>query len=173
MLPREYLIQSRHDSYASHMSTRSVKPTIRFTFSIFHFSGKKLFHVRYHIFTFSKLQGVEKATKRIVKIQLKAQFMQDIDAISYAWSPAAATALKELFFNKWERHENPIVVDVTNHSRTEWCSVRLGNCSCGHARNCVINTNGLEATNKVIKDELTYRQLMPVLDFLRQALVWL
>ena len=34
-------------------------------------------------------------------------------------------------------------------------------------------TNGLEGTNKVIKDELTFRQLMPVLDFLQKALPWL
>ena len=99
--------------------------------------------------------------------------MQDINAISYAWSPAAATRLKQLFFQKWEGHASPIIVDITNHFRAEWCNARLGNWSCGHAHNCVVNTNGLEATNKVIKDELTYHQLMPVMDFLRQALIWL
>lgn len=36
-----------------------------------------------------------------------------------------------------------------------------------------MNTNGLEGTNKFIKDELTFRQLMPVLDFLQKALLWL
>ena len=99
--------------------------------------------------------------------------MQDINAISYAWSPAAVTRLKQLSFQKWEGHASPIIVDITNHFRAEWCNARLGNWSCEHAHNCVVNTNGLEATNKVIKDELTYHQLMPVMDFLRQALIWL
>jgi hypothetical protein len=106
-------------------------------------------------------------------VQLKAQYMQDINAISYAWSPAAAIRLKELFFLKYEQHPSPVVVDVTAHFKNEWCNARLGNWSSGHAINCVINTNGLEATNRVIKDELTYRQLMPVMDFLQSSLVWL
>ena len=99
--------------------------------------------------------------------------MQDINAISYAWSPTASTALKELFFRKWDAHPNLVVREVSTHFKNEWCTVRLGNWSCGHALNCVINTNGLEATNKVIKDELTYRQLMPVMDFLPRSLVWM
>ena len=35
-----------------------------------------------------------------------------------------------------------------------------------------MNTNGLEVTNKNIKDELTYRQLMHVMDFLQRSLLW-
>ena len=61
------------------------------------------------------------------------------------------------------------VQDVTTHFRAEWCNERLGNWSCGHSHNSVMNTNGLEGTNKVIKDELTFRQLMSVLDFLQKA----
>lgn len=106
-------------------------------------------------------------------MDLKGQFMQDINAISYAWNPDAAVLIKNLFFLKWEGNPNPQVQDVTTHFRAEWCNERLGNWSCGHSRNSVINTNGLEGTNKVIKDELTFRQLMPVLDFLQKALLWL
>lgn len=106
-------------------------------------------------------------------MDLKAQFMQDVTAISYAWSPEAATLLKNLFFEKWEGSDNPQVLDATAHFKAEWCNDRLGNWSCGHAHNSVVNTNGLESTNKVIKDELTYRQLMPVLDFLQKGLIWL
>jgi hypothetical protein len=65
------------------------------------------------------------------------------------------------------------VRDATAHFITEWCNERVGIWSCGHSHNSVMNTNVLEATNKVIKDELTFRQLMPVLDFLRRALLWL
>ena len=77
-------------------------------------------------------------------------FLHDINAISNAWTPEIATRVKHLFFVKWEAHENPIVRDVTNHFKTEWCNPRLGNWTSGHARDCVVNTNGLEATNKVV-----------------------
>ena len=99
--------------------------------------------------------------------------MQDINAISYAWTPEAAVILKNLFFLKWEGHANPQVRDAAAHFKTEWCNERVGIWSSGHSRNSVMNTNGLEATNKVIKDELTFRQLMPVLDFLQKAPLWL
>ena len=122
---------------------------------------------------FMPLQSTEKYAKKIVDADQKGQFMQDINAISYAWTPEAAVILKNLFFLKWEAHANPQVRDATAHFRTEWCNERVGNWSCGHSRNSVMNTNGLEATNEVIKDELTFRQLMPVLDFLQRALLWL
>ena len=98
--------------------------------------------------------------------------MQDINAISYAWTPEVAVILKALFFKKWEEHPNPIVLSVTEHFKTEWCNERLGNWTSGHAHNCVVNINGLEGTYKVIKDELTYRQLLPIMDFLQKELVW-
>lgn len=98
--------------------------------------------------------------------------MQDINALSYAWSPEAAILLRNLFFLKWEAQINPQVLDATAHFKTEWCNERLGNWTRGHSPNSVINTNGLESTNKVIKDELTFRQLVPVLDFFRKGILW-
>ena len=38
------------------------------------------------------------------------------------------------------------------------------------SHNCVINTNGLEATSKVVKEDLTCTQRIPVLDFLQKSL---
>ena len=35
------------------------------------------------------------------------------------------------------------------------------------------NTNGLEATDKMIKDEVTLRQQMPVLNFLSKIMSWI
>jgi hypothetical protein len=100
--------------------------------------------------------------------------MQDVIALGYAWTPAVATSLRVLFFTKWEAHETQQVRQVTAQFKDEWCNDRLGNWCSGYGKNSVINTNGLEATNKVIKDELTYyRQLMPVLDFLQRSKVWL
>ena len=116
---------------------------------------------------------MEKYAKKITDMELKGQFIQDINALSYAWSPNAATLLRDLFFAKWDSHIDNHAVDAAAHFRSEWCNTRLGNWSRGHAPNSVVNTNGLEATNKVVKDELTFRQLMPVLDFLRKGVVWL
>lgn len=63
--------------------------------------------------------------------------------------------MNELFLLKWEAHPSPVISDVTAHFKAEWHSVRLRNWCRGHAHNCVINTNGLEATSKVVKDDLT------------------
>ena len=35
------------------------------------------------------------------------------------------------------------------------------------------NTNGLEATNRVLKDEVTHRKLLPVIDFFREIGDWI
>ena len=87
--------------------------------------------------------------------------------------PSCCHTLERAFLPQYNYHPNSVVVDVTAHFKYEWCNARLGNWCSGHALNCVINTNGLESTDKVIKDELTYRQLMPVMDFLQRSLVWL
>ena len=71
-----------------------------------------------------------------------------------AWTPAIATRLKQQFFAKWDANISQVVRDVTAHFRAEWCTESLGKLSCGHAHNCVINTNGLEATNKAINEEV-------------------
>ena len=42
-----------------------------------------------------------------------------------------------------------------------------------HAANSVVNNNGLEATNKVLKDDVTQRQLLPVMTFFTEIMKWL
>ena len=42
-----------------------------------------------------------------------------------------------------------------------------------HAPNFVVNNNGLEATNKVLKDDVTQRQLLPVTTFFTEIMKWL
>ena len=116
---------------------------------------------------------MEKYAKKITDVKLKAQFMQDINALFYAWSPDAAKSLHGLFFTKWDGHADNRAADAAAHFRAEWCNERLCNWSRGHSPNAVINTNGLESTNKVVKDEWTFRQLMPVLDFLQKRISWL
>ena len=116
---------------------------------------------------------MEKYAKKITDMELKAQLMQDINALSYAWSPDAAKSLQGLFFAKWDGQIDNRAADAAAHFRTEWCNERLCNWSRGHAPNAAVNTNGLESTNKVVKDELTFRQLMPVIDLLQKGISWL
>ena len=54
----------------------------------------------------------------------------------------------------------------------EWCNEQLRNWTSGHAHHCDVNTNGLEGTNKVIKVELMYRQLLSIMDFLQKGQEW-
>ena len=81
--------------------------------------------------------------------------------------------LRSLFFDKWENHESAAVKVVISNFKRDWCNERVGNWTHGHIHNYVNNTNGLEATNKVLKDDVTKRQLMPILNFLLKIQLWL
>jgi hypothetical protein len=76
-----------------------------------------------------------------------------------------------LFFQKWEVHEVEAVRTLRAHFKR--ICVRVGYWTHGHIANYVNCTNGLEATNKVLKDEVTKRQLMPILYFLLKMQSWL
>ena len=103
---------------------------------------------------------------------ISSELLNDISALSYAESPVQSIRLRTLFFSKWESNASAAVLAVISNFRREWCNERLGNWTHGHISNYVNNTNGLEATNKVIKDEVTFRQQMPVLNFLSKIQSW-
>ena len=62
---------------------------------------------------------------------------------------------------------------MTSHFKAQWTGNTLQNWTAGHCPNCVINNNGLEATNLVLKLEVTQRRLLPVLTYFREAMHWL
>lgn len=62
---------------------------------------------------------------------------------------------------------------VIAHFKAQWTSNTLHKWTSGHCPDCVINNNGLEATNLVIKLEVTQRRLLPVLAFFRESMRWL
>lgn len=64
-------------------------------------------------------------------------------------------------------------MQATAHFKAQWTGNTLQNWSAGHCPNCVINNNGLEATNLVLKKEITQRRLLPVLTYFREAMYWL
>lgn len=78
-----------------------------------------------------------------------------------------------MFFEKWERSESDVVRNVVQHFKVQWTNNGLSNWSRCHSENCAINTNGLEATNRVLKDEVTHRKLLPVLDFFHEIGDWI
>ena len=78
-----------------------------------------------------------------------------------------------LFLVKWEANENAVVLNVTAHFRAQWTNNHVSNWTRGHCPNCVINNNGLEATNGVIKNEVTERRLLPILNFFVEISRWL
>ena len=97
---------------------------------------------------------------------VRGKFLHDINAISLSFTSEQVLLAVGLFLAKWEANENATVLNVTAHFRAQWTNNHVSNWTRGHCPNCVINNNGLEATNGVIKDEVTQRRLLPVLIFL-------
>ena len=115
-------------------------------------------------------QNMEKQAKRIVIEETRVLLLHDINALSISWTVEVFNESLRLFFLKWEVDGNLIVKSVVNHFRREWTTNNLRRWSRGHApHNCVVNNNGLEATNNVIKNEVTERRLLPIMDFLVEA----
>jgi hypothetical protein len=119
------------------------------------------------------LQNVEKQAKRITNEQVRAMFLQDINALSLAFTPENAVLALALFFAKWEAHNDPNVGQVSAYFKNQWTDNAMSNWTRGHCPGCVINNNGLEATNLVLKVEITQRVLMPVLNFFDELRRWL
>ena len=100
--------------------------------------------------------------------------MQDINALSVCWTTAVFEAAVILFFQKWESYDDDIIASVLSLFRKSWTGNSLTSkwAKC-HSPNDVMNNNGLESTNRVIKDEVTERQLLPVIDFFNKIMAWI
>ena len=116
---------------------------------------------------------MEKQAKRIQDQAVRGMLLHDINAISLSFTSEQALLAVELFLTKWEASENATVLNVTAHFRAQWTNNHVSNWTRGHCPNCVINNNGLEATNGVIKNEVTQRRLLPVLNFFVEISKWL
>ena len=97
---------------------------------------------------------MEKQAKRIQDQAVRGIFLHDINAISLSFTSEQALLAVGLFLAKSEANENATVLNVTAHFRAQWTNNHVSNWTRGHCPNCVINNNGLEATNGVIKDEV-------------------
>ena len=98
--------------------------------------------------------------------------MHDIHALSVCWTDDVFTEALRLFFLKWEASGDKTVLPVLKHFRKVSTNNGVSLWASGHAHNCVVNNNGLESANGKIKDLVTQRHLMPLLDFLRAIMGW-
>ena len=96
---------------------------------------------------------------------LKAQFLQDIIMLSIAWTQDVSSASRNLFFEKWEAVDDAVTKQVVAQFKATWTNNALSNWSRCDLPNCVVNNNGLESTNRVLKDDVTGRKLIPILNF--------
>jgi hypothetical protein len=84
------------------------------------------------------------------------------------------TTVLALFFTKWQTHSDTKVKTVVAQMKEEWCTnPKLAHWCSGHSKNNAMNNNGCEATNKVIKDEVTHHQRIPALRFAKVGGAWL
>ena len=96
--------------------------------------------------------------------------MDDVDSLSNAKSKDCFDKLVILFRNKWADVEEATIP----YERIEfWFNVRLNRFNRGAAEGFVMNNNGLEATNRVFKDECTFHDRMPILEFLPAVREWM
>lgn len=105
--------------------------------------------------------------KKIIDVQLRAQFLQDIKAIVLRVESCWSSQAEVVVLWEVERKRKSCRIGCYRAFQkgvVQWETRKLDT--------CVMNTNGLEVTNKNIKDELTYRQLMHVMDFLQRSLLW-
>jgi hypothetical protein len=142
--------------------------------NVIEYAHDNLRYYRYNLLfvrSFFISQNIESKAKGFSVI-IRGELLHDILALSCAESPAQSTILRTLFFSKWDIHESAAVKALVNHFRREWCTERHGNWTHGHIAKYVNCTNGLESTNNVIKNEVTMRQLMPIMNFLLKIQIW-
>lgn len=109
-------------------------------------------------------------------MQTRTALLQDINALSYAWTVEAFKSLSVLFFAKWTVHNSAKVVAVVTYFKDAWCDNNTGGVNRwyrGCCPNNVMNDGGLESKNRRIKVEVTKHQLMPPIDFLMGMAEWM
>ena len=72
---------------------------------------------------------------------------------------------------KWGAVDSATV--ALNHLVNEWLNQRLKRFYRGAAEGYAMNNNGLEGTNKGIRDTATFHELMPILAFIPTMAEWI
>lgn len=114
---------------------------------------------------------MEKSAKSIKSQELRSSFLGDLNKLSEAGSEECFDKIVILFKEKWGAEESATV--ALNHLVNEWLNQRLTRFYRGAAEGYAMNNNGLEGTNKGIKDTATFHELMPLLAFLPTMADWI
>jgi hypothetical protein len=114
---------------------------------------------------------MSKAANSIKDKQIRNTFKYEITNLADAWSKECFDKVVPLFTAKWLAIPDAKV--ATEHFQKVWLSERLCRFYRGAAQGNVMNNNGLEATNKVLKDRATLRELLPILHLLPAVKKWL
>ena len=101
----------------------------------------------------------------------KATFKNDLNGVSGAWSEECFTKVAQLFIDKWSLVES--ATSCIDHFKNEWMSQRLCRFYRGAAEGFVMNNNGLESYNKVLKDTGTFHERLPVNQLLPALQSWI
>lgn len=106
-------------------------------------------------------RNVSKNLPKFVRDKRKqAEFMYDLDKLQLSRSPAIFETASKLFIDKWEK----VSKDLIQYFSDEWL-VKNPNWYEGYAVGTPSTNNALEATNKVIKDEQTFRERLDLSHF--------
>ena len=96
--------------------------------------------------------------------------------VALSWSEEYFDHVVTLFIKKWEDNntawviENPgkpsTIIESLENFKSSWLDIKVRKWYRGAAEGHVINYNGLESLNAVLKNEVTKHKLFPFSDFL-------
>lgn len=107
---------------------------------------------------------MEKTAKTLRRSDQRESFLKDLNSLSDCWSQDCFAKVSSLFVEKWSAVPSAQV--PLEHFKKIWLSERVCRFYRGSAEGYVMNNNGLEATNRVLKDTGTFHELIPIMQFL-------
>jgi hypothetical protein len=113
---------------------------------------------------FHVIKNIEKYMKPI-KICTRVQLKTDISTLQMAANREIFLKAVDLFFCKWKKYSDPRVVDFLTYFREQWIE-KNENWFEGAAPGYPSTNNGLESTNSAVKREHTFRERLPLGQFL-------
>ena len=126
------------------------------------------FHMRKSIKDNEHLKKIGDATIKVdneaEKRLVRDLVIEDIHALQIAPSEKVFDVAVQHFLAKWKRHDIPFLKEFLEYFNKEWVVAHKG-----WFVSYVSTNNGLESINGVIKDQNTYRDRLPLAQFLDVA----
>jgi hypothetical protein len=99
----------------------------------------------------------------------RAQIWSDISSLQLAHSPENFKMATELFIKKWKQKKMPDVTTFIEYMDDHWIKIN-SNWYEGAAPGYPSSNNALESTNNDIKNSFTFRERLPMNEFLELLL---